>query len=130
MITAVHALIYSDDAPATRAFFRDVLELPFVSDDESQDTDGWLIFATGPSEVGVHPTAGEHGGETFTAPKHHQVSFMVEDVEAAASRLRAKGATITTGPADLGFGIGIEVAVPGTDALLIYQPKHATTHHA
>ena len=130
MITAVHALIYSDDAPATRAFFRDVLELPFVSDDESQDTDGWLIFATGPSEVGVHPTAGEHAGESFTAPRHHQVSFMVDDVEATAARLRAKGATITTGPADLGFGVGVEVAVPGADALLFYQPKHATTHHA
>ena len=30
MITAVHTLIYSDDAPATRAFFRDVLGWPFV----------------------------------------------------------------------------------------------------
>ena len=28
MITAVHTLIYSDDAPATRAFFRDVLGWP------------------------------------------------------------------------------------------------------
>ena len=32
MITAVHTLIYSDDPAATRAFFRDVLELPWVSD--------------------------------------------------------------------------------------------------
>ncbi len=39
MITAVHTLIYTDDAPATRAFFRDVLGLPSV------DTGGgWLIF--------------------------------------------------------------------------------------
>jgi catechol 2,3-dioxygenase-like lactoylglutathione lyase family enzyme len=27
MITAAHAIIYSDDAEATRAFLRDVLEL-------------------------------------------------------------------------------------------------------
>lgn len=129
MITAVHALIYSDDAPATRAFFRDVLGLPFVSDDENNDPEAWLIFATGPSEVGIHPTAGEHAGETFTAPRHHQVSFMVDDIEATTARLRDKDVTIMTGPDDLGFGIGIEIAVPGTDALLIYQPKHATTHH-
>ncbi len=32
MITAVHTLIYSDDAPATRAFLRDVLQWPFVAD--------------------------------------------------------------------------------------------------
>ena len=25
--------------------------------------------------------------------------------------------------------MGIEVAVPGTDAILIYEPKHATAYH-
>ncbi len=130
MITAVHGLIYSDDAPATRAFFRDVLGLPFTSDDESQDVDGWLIFATGPSEIGIHPTAEEHKGVKFTSPRHHQISLMVDDIEAAAATIRERGATINTGPADMGFGIGMEVAVPGSDAILIYQPKHATTFHA
>ena len=33
MITAVHLLIYSDDAAATRAFFRDVVGLPWVEDE-------------------------------------------------------------------------------------------------
>lgn len=126
MITAVHGLIYSDDAPATRAFFRDVLELRFVSDDDSTDVDGWLIFETGPSEVGIHPTAGEHEGERFVAPRHHQISFMVEDIEATAERIRANGGTITSGPSDMGFGVGVEVEVPGSDAVLIYQPRHAS----
>jgi catechol 2,3-dioxygenase-like lactoylglutathione lyase family enzyme len=53
-ISAIHMLIYSDDAPATRAFLRDVLAFPFVEDAGPEP--GWLIFSTGPSELGVHPT--------------------------------------------------------------------------
>lgn len=128
MITALHALIYSDDAPATRAFFRDVLGLSFVSDDEVQDETGWLIFDTGPSEIGIHPTQEDFDGERVTAPRHHQISLMVEDIEAVAAAVRGQGAEIASGPVDMGFGIGMEVEVPGTDAILIYQPKHATTH--
>jgi catechol 2,3-dioxygenase-like lactoylglutathione lyase family enzyme len=30
MITAVHALVYAEDAEAARAFFRDVLGWPYV----------------------------------------------------------------------------------------------------
>ena len=54
MITACHTLIYSDDAAATRAFFRDVLQLPHAEDAGSGT--GWLIFRTGPSELGVQST--------------------------------------------------------------------------
>ena len=136
MITAVHTLIYSDDATATRAFFKDVLDLPFVTDDSSSegetpadgDPAGWLIFDTGPSELGVHPTKGEHGGEEFVAPRHHQVSLMVEDIAATVAELRERGAEIDDEPADMGFGVGLEIDVPGTDPILIYQPRHATAY--
>ena len=57
MITAVHLLIYSDDPVATRAFFRDVLKWRFV---EEEHAPGWLIFKSGPSELGVHPTHQVH----------------------------------------------------------------------
>lgn len=133
MITSVHTLIYSDDAPATRAFFKDVLGLPWVTDLSSSedpqvadgDPTGWLILDTGPSELGVHPTQGEHDGVAFTAPRHHQVSLMVTDVAAAVAELVAKGVEVDD-PAELGFGTGVEVDVPGTDPVLIYQPRHAT----
>lgn len=137
MITAVHTLIYSDDPEATRTFFRDVLELPFVTDPgsgpegaEPGDAASWLIFATGPSELGVHPTSSEFEGEVVRAPRHHQVSLMVEDIEEAATTLRERGAKFVSGPADMGFGIGAEVEVPGADAILVYQPKHATAYNA
>lgn len=136
MITAVHTLIYSDDATATRAFFKDVLGLPFVTDVSSSegetpadgDPAGWLIFDTGPSELGVHPTKGEHGGEEFVAPRHHQVSLMVEDIAATVAELRERGAEIDDEPADMVFGVGLEIDVPGTDPILIYQPRHATAY--
>ena len=51
MITSIHNLIYSDDAQATRAFLRDVLGWEYVAEEFGND---WLIFKSGPSEMGVH----------------------------------------------------------------------------
>ena len=62
MITSIHTMIYSDDAPLTRAFLRDVLGWRFV--ELTGNSAGWMIFGSGPSEMGVHPTSGEWEGET------------------------------------------------------------------
>ncbi len=140
MITAIHTLIYSDDPAATRAFCKDVLRWPFVSEGARGDAgvggDGtggtdpadWLIFATGPSELGVHPTSGEHGGQAWTAPRHHSVSLVCTDLDATMAELTARGASFTSEPQDLGFGRGAMLAVPGADDLLLYQPGHATAY--
>ena len=67
MITGIHAIVFTKDAEAARAFFRDVLGL------ESVDAGGgWLIFALPPSELGVHPT--EDSGP------HHEFSLMCDDI--------------------------------------------------
>src|SRR5581483_2990375 len=47
VIPAVHAIVYAEDPDAARAFFRDVLQWPNVD-----AHGGWLIFRTGPSELG------------------------------------------------------------------------------
>ena len=39
MITAIHTLVYADDAQAARAFFGNVLGLPSVD-----AGDGWLVM--------------------------------------------------------------------------------------
>ena len=65
MITAIHTLIYSDDANATRAFLRDVLGWKYVAEDFDND---WLIFKSGPSEMGVHPTHTNGKAEPTTTP--------------------------------------------------------------
>lgn len=51
MIIGVHTIIYSKDAEADKAFFRDVLQLTNVDVGH-----GWLIFGLPPSELAVHPS--------------------------------------------------------------------------
>ena len=49
-ITGAHAILYSEDADADRAFFRDVLGF-----DSVDAGGGWLIFSLPPAELAVHP---------------------------------------------------------------------------
>jgi catechol 2,3-dioxygenase-like lactoylglutathione lyase family enzyme len=122
MITAVHTLIYSDDPEATRSFLRDVLGWPFVAHPESET--GWLIFKTGPSEMGVHPTSGTHEGEVYSYPLQHLVSLMCDDIEATVAELEARGAEFAGPPEDAGFGVGTKLKVPGAGEILLYEPRH------
>ena len=102
MITALHALVYADDAEAARAFFRDVLGWPHVD-----VHDGWLIFRTGPSELGVHPAPdGGAGGQ------HHEISLMCDDIEQTVAELRANGAEFAGGITAAGFGLTTMLRVP------------------
>ncbi|HEY7045000.1 MAG TPA: VOC family protein [Nocardioidaceae bacterium] len=126
MITSVHSLIYSDDAPATRAFFRDVLGWPYVEDTESDA--GWLIFQTGPSELGVHPTSGMHEGRPWSATRHHAISLMCDDIAATRKELEDKGATFSGEIADHGYGQVTMLQVPGADDIQLYEPSHPTAY--
>ena len=51
VINGVHAVIFTKEAEALRAFFRDVLELSSVD-----AGGGWLIFALPPAELAAHPS--------------------------------------------------------------------------
>jgi predicted enzyme related to lactoylglutathione lyase len=116
MITAVHNLIYADDAAAARRFFRDVLELPVVDDGE-----GWLIFKLPPAELGLHPT---EGGEVPAGTM--RLSLMCDDVTATVAELTAKGVDVLSPVVDRGFGLVTTVRVPGGVTLDLYEPRHAT----
>jgi catechol 2,3-dioxygenase-like lactoylglutathione lyase family enzyme len=50
MISGVHVIIYSANAEADRAFFRDILDFRAVDAGH-----GWLIFASPPAEIALHP---------------------------------------------------------------------------
>jgi catechol 2,3-dioxygenase-like lactoylglutathione lyase family enzyme len=120
MINAVHTLVYADDPDAARAFFRDVLEFPGV------DTGGgWLIFKTGPSELGVHPNAWEHEGHTGSSLQHFDVSLMCDDLDATIAQLTAKGAEFGGEVTDQGWGRTIQLKIPGAGEMTLYQPKYA-----
>jgi predicted enzyme related to lactoylglutathione lyase len=126
MLRAVHTLIYSDDPQATRAFLRDVLGWPYLEDASSEP--GWLIFKTGPSELGVHPTSGTWEGEEFSHPRQHTVSLVCDDIARTRAELEAKGATFSTEIEDFGFGLGTTLELPGAGGILLYEPRHPTAY--
>lgn len=124
MITSVHTLIYSDNPPATRAFLRDVLGWPSVEDPGSEP--GWLIFRSGPSEVGVHPTSGTWEENEFRHAVHHELSLMCDDINATKAELEGKGAVFQGDVVDEGFGVSATVELPGAGTILLYEPRHST----
>ncbi|MGA2218510.1 MAG: VOC family protein, partial [Terracidiphilus sp.] len=121
MITSIHTLIYSDDAPATRAFLRDVLGWPYVEDAAGGGA-GWLIFKTGQSEMGVHPTHSVYDGKTYESPRHHLISLMCDDISRTVTELKGKGAEFRGDVQDHGFGLVAIMAVPGADDIMLYEP--------
>jgi hypothetical protein len=118
MITAVHTLIYSEDPDRTRAFLRDVLGWPSVD-----AHGGWLIFKTGPSELGVHPTSEDGQGEWSTGP-HHEIALMCDDISTTVAGLSSRGAEFAGPVQDQGFGLTAMMKVPGAPDMMLYQPKH------
>jgi len=118
MINGAHVLIYTEDADATRAFFRDVLELPNID-----VHDGWLIFKLPPAELGIHPTDGEGApGDT------HRLCLMCDDVAATVTELEAKGVAFTGPVQDAGFGRTTDMVVPGGVIVQLYEPRHPVAY--
>lgn len=111
----MHALIYSADAAADRAFLRDVLGWPYV-----EDHPGWLIFRMPPGEIGVHPLAGP--GD----PERHELSLMCDDLAATMRELTGRGATFRGEVTERDFGVTVGLALPGGGTVLLYQPTHGT----
>ena len=110
MITGAHSIIYSTNAEADRAFFRDVLKLTNVD-----VGDGWLIFGLPPAEVAVHPSDKDD---------IHEFYLMCEDIEAFVAEMEKS--SITCGPVqDMGWGLLTELTLPGGGKLGVYQPRHA-----
>ena len=117
VVAGVHALIFAEDAPATRAFFRDVLGFPSVD-----DRDGWLIFALPPAELGIHPGPG-WSGETG----QHELFLMCHDIERTVEELEANGVEFLAPISDEGFGLLTTMGVPGGAGKIgLYQPKHSS----
>jgi len=121
MITAVHTLVYADDLEQARDFFRDVLGWPHID-----AGGGWLIFRTGASELGVHPT-GEPGSDVRT-DIHHEISLVCDEIDSTVADLKGKGVEFTQDVRDDGFGLTAMLKVPGAGEMLIYEPRHPTAH--
>ena len=118
MIKGLHGLLYSSDADATRAFFRDQLKLPF------NDTGGgWLIFDFPEGDLGVHPI--DHGGTAGD----HDVSFYCDDIHGTVADLKSRGVELED-VQDHGYGFVTHLTVPGGLRVQLYEPKYTKAKKA
>jgi catechol 2,3-dioxygenase-like lactoylglutathione lyase family enzyme len=121
MITGSHVLLYSDDAEADRAFFRDVLEFPSVDAGH-----GWLIFKLPTAEAALHPTDGDSAERT---PGHAMLGaelyLMCDDLQATIEALAAKNVTCTAIGKER-WGIKTTIRLPSGGEIGLYQPTHPT----
>jgi catechol 2,3-dioxygenase-like lactoylglutathione lyase family enzyme len=111
-IVGAHVLLYTPEAEALRAVFRDALGWEHVD-----AGDGWLIFALPPAEIGVHPSDGA---------TTHELSLMCDDIHTTVAELRAKGIEIHGEPEDRGYGIVTTMILPGGVEIDLYEPRHAS----
>jgi predicted enzyme related to lactoylglutathione lyase len=109
VITGAHAIVFTKDVEATRAFFGDVLGLSSVDAGE-----GWLIFALPTAELAAHPAE----------ENHHEIYLTCDDVDATVADLKAKGATFARPITDTGWGRMTALELPDGDELAIYEPRH------
>ena len=114
VIAGAHTIIYSEDAEAARAFFRDVLDFPCVDAGE-----GWLIFACPPSELALHPGPG-----WGRAVAEHELFFMCHDIERTVAELESRKVEFTAPISDEGFGLMTRFKIPGGGEIGLYEPKH------
>jgi len=110
-IFGTHLLLYTTEPEKLRAMLRDAFGFPHVD-----AGDGWLIFRTPPSEVGVHPDENNAGT--------HAISFMCDDINTTIAELRTKGVDVDPEPQDHGYGIVTMMHLPGGCKVQLYQPRH------
>ena len=109
MITGAHSIIYSTNAEADKAFFRDILKL--INVDVGH---GWLIFGLPPSELAVHPSGGS---------QQHELYLMCDDIQAFIEQMNEH--KIACSPVqDQCWGLLTELTLPGGGKLGVYQARH------
>lgn len=109
MIFGTHVVVYSKDAEADRAFFRDILG--FASVDAGY---GWLIFAAPPLEAAFHPAEENN---------RHELYFMCDDLKAEMASLAKKGVECSK-VREQRWGSVTRMRLPGGGDVGLYEPKH------
>jgi catechol 2,3-dioxygenase-like lactoylglutathione lyase family enzyme len=111
VISGAHVILYSKNAEADRAFFRDVLGFPAVDAGR-----GWLIFALPPAEAAFHPS--DQNGA-------HELYFLCDDLQAEIAGLAKKNVKCSEVHEER-WGSITKVRLPGGGDVGLYQPKHPT----
>ena len=113
MIRGIHGLFYSSDPEATRAFFRDQVQLP-----GSDIGEGWWIFDLPEGDLGVHPA------EEASEAGKHDVSFYCDQIQKTVADLESRGVRFTAPVADHGYGLVTYFEAPGGVRVQLYQPRY------
>jgi len=111
VIFGAHIVLYSTDASADRAFFRDVLG--YSSVDAGHD---WLIFTLPPAELAIHPGDGESS---------HELYLMCDDLRSERAALAEQGVRCSD-VEEARWGSVTKIQLPGGGTVGLYQPKHPT----
>jgi predicted enzyme related to lactoylglutathione lyase len=109
MIDGAHVIIYSKDAEADKAFFKNVLKFKNVDVGH-----GWLIFALPKSEAAIHPS---------DENDMHEFYLMTDDLDAEMASLKKAGVACEKVETQ-GWGRVTRLKLPGGGTLGLYQPRH------
>jgi catechol 2,3-dioxygenase-like lactoylglutathione lyase family enzyme len=121
MIKGMHAMFYTSEAEALRAFVRDKLRLP-----HTDVGSGWLIFDLPGADLGCHPV--DHPGSPPSGT--HDVSFYCDDIDETVAELRARGVEFSDEISDRQYGRVIHFEMPGGVKVELYQPRYEKTSSA
>jgi catechol 2,3-dioxygenase-like lactoylglutathione lyase family enzyme len=121
MFIGAHFLLLSKDPEADRAFFRDVLGFPHIDAGH-----GWLIFATSPAEMAIHPM---EDGPSPRPPNGRLLDgtlyLMCNDLDASLASLQAK--QVKCGEVEnASWGRVTKIPLPSGSSIGLYQPRHTT----
>jgi catechol 2,3-dioxygenase-like lactoylglutathione lyase family enzyme len=105
-------VIYSKDAEADRAFFRDVLGLRAVDAGH-----GWLIFQVPAAEVAFHP---------HEQNNKHALYFMCDDLKTEVAALKKKGVRFGEVSVER-WGTRTTISLPAGGEIGLYEPNHPVT---
>jgi len=125
MIFGTHFLLYSRDAEADRAFFRDALGF--------RDIDvggGWLVFQMPPAEAAIHPSdqpsnqapPPSDGGQ---GALRAELYLMCDDVQSQIASLQKKNVRCSE-VVEARWGVKTTILLPSGGQIGLYQPRHAT----
>jgi len=124
MINGTHIILYTTDADADRAFFRDVLDFPSVDAGH-----GWLIFALPPTEAAFHDLDKESRDKKSLEQNdakqnaRHELFLMCDDIVATLRNLKSKNVPVSA-ITEQRWGSLATLTLPSGSKLGIYQPKH------
>src|ERR1700694_5932294 len=129
MITGAHIVLYTTDAKADRAFFRDVLNFPSVDAGH-----GWLIFALPPAEAAFHDLDKQSWDKKSLEQNDarqnssHALYLTCDDIAATLRALKSKNVPVSA-ITEQRWGSLATLTLPSGSKLGIYQPKHPTPEY-